>query len=272
METCLSKKDYMKAIRRTNTVLRRELRKNTAEQDLDLIRECVESLSYYRRRVNELAAQNKLNASEPARLRPHAWQRAVLTSIAIVCVLALGVTAAQSAGWRIWDAVIKWDAGYLQVDYKPKATSHPTHESPWVFVPENSVFSSYDDFVKAITKYGIAVPPRQWVSRLLFSDGAVTYDVQRGSVSCNYYSANFSAALNVYTEFNAGNVISVGLGPSASTNREVNESMIDGVCVMWHISQGMFYATWQRGASVYALTTNARVGDVRAALSPFISG
>lgn len=110
IKECLSQLKYL------DSVYAAEIKKPEAEQDADLLEECLETMSYLHDVVESLSRQTQNQ-------RSGVGSRIVLRRVAIVAialaVLLIGMSVAEAAGFRVWSALIHWDSRYLYVTYIP---------------------------------------------------------------------------------------------------------------------------------------------------------
>ena len=108
IKECLSQLKYL------DSVYAAEIKKPDAEQDTDLLEECLETMSYLHDVVESLSRQTQIQ-------RSGVGSRIVLRRVAIVAialaVLLIGMSVAEAAGFRVWSALIHWDSRYLHVTY-----------------------------------------------------------------------------------------------------------------------------------------------------------
>ena len=111
IKECLSQLKYL------DSVYAAEIKKPEAEQDTDLLEECLETMSYLHDVIESLSRQTKIQ-------RSGVGSRIVLRRVAIVAialaVLLVGMSVAQAAGFRVWSALIHWDSRYLHITYAPE--------------------------------------------------------------------------------------------------------------------------------------------------------
>ena len=110
-------KDCLSQLKHLDSVYAAEIKKPEAEQDADLLEECLETMSYLHDVIESLSRQIQVQ-------RGGAGSRIVLRRVAIVAialaVLLIGMSVAEAAGFRVWSALIHWDSRYLQITYAPE--------------------------------------------------------------------------------------------------------------------------------------------------------
>lgn len=255
----VSKSEYIKLIRRTNTALKRELKKPTDKQDLELIEESVESLAYYKQELDAL------RDTKHSTLFALFLRRAAVGLIALVLTFAVGATVAQAAGFRIWTAIFMRDAGYLRVDYVPEETVSPTEYR--VYEDEEKSFFSFEDFAAEMNKHGFPVFTDEWTD-YRFMEGVIR------STSGDYF-ASFTMTgdtgylkLNMIAKERPVEKTSVwGLYDDIPITR----LDIDGVDVAYQIDGSIAFATWQYGNMIFSFSMSkqtARIEELLYAIVP----
>lgn len=120
-------KDCLSQLKHLDSVYAAEIKKPEAEQDTDLLEECLETMSYLHDVVESLSRQTQIQ-------RSGVGSRIVLRRVAIVAialaVLLIGMSVAEAAGFRVWSALIHWDSRYLHVTYTPENQEQLTTDSP----------------------------------------------------------------------------------------------------------------------------------------------
>lgn len=110
-------KDCLSQLKYLDSVYAAEIKKPEAEQDADLLEECLETMSYLHDVVESLSRQTQNQ-------RSGVGSRIVLRRVAIVAialaVLLIGMSVAEAAGFRVWSALIHWDSSYLHITYVPE--------------------------------------------------------------------------------------------------------------------------------------------------------
>lgn len=110
-------KDCLSQLKYLDSVYAAEIKKPEAEQDADLLEECLETMSYLHDVVESLSRQTQNQ-------RSGVGSRIVLRRVAFVAialgVLMIGMSVAEAAGFRVWSALIHWDSRYLHITYVPE--------------------------------------------------------------------------------------------------------------------------------------------------------
>lgn len=97
-------------------VFKRELSKPVEERDNALIDECLETLQYLESVFAELSRKLKNKDFDRSSSIPHILSPKWI-AICFVLVILLACTIAQALGFRVWSALIHWDANYLYIGY-----------------------------------------------------------------------------------------------------------------------------------------------------------
>jgi hypothetical protein len=144
-------KDCLSQLKYLDSVYAAEIKKPEAEQDADLLEECLETMSYLHDVVESLSRQTQNQ-------RSGVGSRIVLRRVAIVAialaVLLIGMSVAEAAGFRVWSALIHWDSRYLHVTYVPEDQDRCLQlSSIWVW---NLILKKADSMMKLF-----AVPYRK---------------------------------------------------------------------------------------------------------------
>jgi len=249
MKKGVTKAEYVKLIRRTETALKRELKKRTEEQDLDLIKECVESLAYYRSELDELRAAGSHS-------RSFGFVRsAAAAMLALVLTFAIGATIAQAAGVRVWTAIFTRDAGYLRIDYCPSITEAPTEPpAQQANSDEEKTFFFFDQFAEEMRIRGYPVFIEGWLD-YRFMEGEVR---SFGSSCYSSYTMTGSEGfikLTMYAKDRPDGRVSVwGL----KEDIPITELDIRGVRVFYQVDGSIAFASWQYGNCIFSLSLSGR--------------
>lgn len=252
MKSGVTKREYLDAIRRTNTALKAELRKKPELQDADLIAEYSESLLFYRRELEALRSRARSGSGALRFIRSSA---AVL--LAVIVTMALGSAVAQAAGFRIWTAIIKRDMGYLRVDYTPTVTASPTEAPHWAD-QEMNFFDAYS-FSEQLTRDGF----EPFVAEL---DGYEFFEGGIRSSDSEYYASYtlrsgsaFARVRMIRKAVADGSVTVWGLPADAEVVRQtIGESE-----VAYQIDENVAFATWEHDGNLYCLSMYERTDGAR---------
>lgn len=134
------KKEYRKLLRISNTQLKKELRKPASEQDGALISESLESIAFCEKALYESKRERAASRSGASLV----LRRAGAALLVLILSFSAFATVSEAAGFRVWTAIIKQDAGYLRVDYMPEPTNAPAQVFKGWEDGEHSFFSIYD--------------------------------------------------------------------------------------------------------------------------------
>ena len=270
MKRKVPKNEYIKLLRISRTGLRRELKKPTEKQDADYIEECVENIAFCEK---ELAELRRERAS--ARGILPALSKAGTAVLALVLCFAFFATVSEAAGFRVWTAIIKRDAGYLRVDYVPNCTSAPSNtaepsktsapsdtDAPEVTpAPSETSAPIYAEWEDA--EYSCF--SREEFDRRLTQDGLTPFACEFGefrfiegsvrSTSKDYYAT--------YTLMSPASCVRVRMIAKANDPEPVSvwgmkddipytEAIINGVPVTYQTSSdGYVFATWQTRGCIF---------------------
>lgn len=138
-------KDCLSQLKHLDSVYAAEIKKPEAEQDADLLEECLETMSYLHDIVESLSRQTGVQ-------RSGAGNRIVLRRVAIVAialaVLLIGMSVAEAAGFRVWSALIHWDSRYLHVTFAPEDQEGKLQSSPESVNCDEEVTSQLSDAIE----------------------------------------------------------------------------------------------------------------------------
>lgn len=242
MKSGVTKNEYVKLIRRTETALKKELKKPDDKRDNELVSECLESLSYYR---SELYALEGSPSKAPA-LR---FARAALAAVlALVMTFCVGATVAQAAGFRVWTAIFRRDAGYLRVDYVPEVTAAPTVGPKWE--DEERSFFEYEEFRDALAANGFIPFPGEW-NGYEFTDGGIRSTNDEYYATCTLRSENGYIRIRMIAKSEPIGKTSIwGLSEDApAVHLDLN-----GVDAAYQIDGDYAFATWQNGFGIFSVS------------------
>ncbi|MBO4384831.1 MAG: hypothetical protein J5854_05380 [Clostridia bacterium] len=240
MKKGVTKKEYLRLVRRTETALRRELKKPDAERDAALVSECVESLSYYRR---ELIALRRESSGFSAVLRP-----ALAAVLAVVFTFVVGASVAQAAGFRVWTAIFRHDAGYLRVDYVPETTVMPSDHAGWEDAERS--FYDHDAFAAELERNGFYAFLDEW-NGFEFVDGGVRSTQNEYYASFTMFADEGYIRVRMIAKRRIEDKTSVwGLKDDIpAVHLEIN-----GVDAAYQVDGGYAFATWQDGNMIFAVS------------------
>lgn len=251
------KSEYLRLIRRTETALRRELKKPDAERDEALVEECVETLSYCRK---------QLSAEKTHTVRSFTFARAALTVAAVLFVtFALGATVAQAAGFRVWTAIFKHDAGYLRVDYVPDNTTLPVKYPAWADAERS--FREFGEFQAELERNGFSAFREEW-NGYEFLEGGIR------STQNEYYSNYSMSSDDGYIRVRMIAKRTVEKRTSVWGLREeipIVHIEVNGIDAAYQIDGDYAFATWQDGSRIYSVSVYDRVDCVEELITALIS-
>lgn len=253
----VKKSEYLRLLRRTETALRRELRKPDSERDEALVEECIETLSYCRK---------QLSAERTHTVRSFSFARAALTVMAVLVVtFVLGATVAQAAGFRVWTAIFRHDSGYLRVDYVPENTACPTAYPAWE--DSERSFRDFNEFRAELENNGFSAFLREW-NGYEFLEGGIR------STQNDYYSSYSMSSDDGYIRVRMIAKRTVEERTSVWGLREeipVVHIEVNGVDAAYQIDGDYAFATWQEGTCIYSVSVYDRVDFVEDLLAALIS-
>ena len=258
MKKGVTKSEYLKLLRRTETELRRELSKPAAQQDKLLIDECLESLSYYRKELEALRSERRTAAS-------FSFARSFFTVVlALILTFAVGATVAEAAGFRVWTAIFKQDSGYLRVDYVPEITASPTERVEWQDAEMN--FFEYEKYAEELEKNGFEPFPGEWHG-YEFAEGGVR------STKQEYYSSLTMRGKEGYIRIR---MIAKAFFDGPTSVWGLDESIptvhvhVNGIDAAYQSDGHYAFATWQSGTRIYSVSVYDSVEDMEALLMDIV--
>lgn len=110
-------KSYAVQIKYVDSIFEAEICKPVEQRDESLMNECLDTLDYLHDSKRKLIT--KLEATCPAYVSTVYKRPRLVFATIITLVILIGTGVAQACGFRIWSALIHWDAGYLHVNYVP---------------------------------------------------------------------------------------------------------------------------------------------------------
>ncbi len=252
------KREYLRLLRISNTQLKRELKKPDAEQDAALIDECLESIAFCRKALGGLRREK---AGFSAVLR-----RAGAALLALVFCFAAFATVSEAAGFRVWTAIIKRDAGYLKVDYVPKPTNAPVSAFPGWDDMEYSFFSELD-FDQRLVSDGFTPIVAEW-GDYEFIEGSVR------STEKDYYATYTlqaeQACVRVRMIAKAGEPGPVSVW-GMDESIPFTEAKVNGVPVSYQReSDGCVFATWQARGCIFSASLFDIAGPVEDVINEIV--
>ncbi len=238
-------------MRYTERILMNELCKPAGERDAALVDECIQTLAYLNARIDCAIAQ------EQARRRARPFYRTGFGIAAFVVLLLLaGSGIAEACGFRVWSALLHWDAGYLHVDYVPEGqgmlsavTPKPDDAINKGFSPDTE-YSSVDEALEAL-KISPMLPvlPDSFEIERIHS----RQDDIGTKLFINYAGVNGSLSFKVSVYYNEDTSSAVLL-PGAPENHETYTG--NGISFRLSRAGGKIYATWSHGDCIYYLDTD----------------
>ncbi|MBQ1893573.1 MAG: hypothetical protein II155_05650 [Clostridia bacterium] len=242
MKKRISKAEYVKLLRISKTSLRRELRRPTEKQDAELVSECVENIVFCEK---ELAALRSERAH--ARGALPVLRRIGTAFLAFLVFFAAFATVSEAAGFRVWTAIIKRDAGYLRVDYVPDPTAAPAPVYAEWEDGEYSFFSR-EDFDSRLMQDGFASFSSEF-GEFRFIEGSIR------SMKKDYYAT--------YTLNSPASCVRVRMIAKANEpepvavwgmdgDRPFTEAEFNGIPVTYQTDDdGYVFATWQARGCIF---------------------
>lgn len=156
----LKSKDHARLYARAKRLLEHELSKPSDKWDEAMIRECEETMLCCAEMQKKLEGEREAKRAVPS-LRA---RRALIIVLAVLAILLVSSVVAQAAGFRIWSALLHWDAGYLSVEY-PK----PTDAVP-DYVPDHGDQPVYDEEAEPV-RFDSAVELRAYLDEMAARNG-----------------------------------------------------------------------------------------------------
>ena len=260
------KSEYVAAIRMTNTAMKKELRKNASDQDVPFISECVESISYYYKRLDELEEERAAAADKRLGSGAAMWKRAVIISLAVILTLAAGAAVAEVSGARVWTAIVKQDSGYLQVNYVPSEDDYPT--APPIEWHEGEIaYFTYAEFASNMLQNGVKPLPSEW-NGFVFADGRINSTPTTYHAMVTLRCGGNFIRISMVESPDADSTISVG---GLVANIETSRLVIGGCDVIFQQTDNLFFATWQYEGSVFIVSADCSLENFALLLDTLIS-
>ena len=182
----LTGRDYEKLFLRSKRLLDRELSKPSAEWDESLIDELEETMLYCAERKKALAETRSEGARPPLKLR-----KALVIAAAVVLVFAVSASIAQAAGFRVWSALIHWDAGMLHIKSTadgvwtpPEGSASPGSQGP--IEEDESVMLTFEDCGELLEYLDGRVPLPPETEELRFESAIITADTETFIIMTRY--------------------------------------------------------------------------------------
>lgn len=242
MKRAVPKSEYVKLLRISRTGLRREVRKPTSEQDAEYVSACVENIAFCEK---ELAELRRARAS--ARGALPALRRVGTAFLALIIIFAVFATVSEAAGFRVWTAIIKRDAGYLRVDYVPDPTAAPAPVFAGWDDGEYSFFTR-EEFDGMIAKDGFTAFSAEF-GEFSFIEGSVR------SMKNDYYASytlNSPAScvrVRMIAKANEPEPVSVW---GMNEDKPYAEAAFNGIPVTYQADDdGYVFATWQARGCIF---------------------
>lgn len=182
----LTGRDHEKLFARSKRLLDRELSKPSAEWDESLIEELEKTMLYCAERKRALAETRSKGLRLPLALR-----KALVAAAVVIAVLAISASVAQAAGFRVWSALVHWDAGMLRItntqqsEGDPPTTSASQNAQEPIEGPESVVraFENYDELLAYLDG---RVPLPAETAELRFASAIVTSNEDAAIISATY--------------------------------------------------------------------------------------
>lgn len=182
----LTGRDHEKLFARSKRLLDRELSKPSAEWDESLIEELEKTMLYCAERKRALAETRSKGLRLPLALR-----KALVAAAVVIAVLAISASVAQAAGFRVWSALVHWDAGMLRItntqqsEGDPPTTSASQNAQEPIEGPESVVrtFENYDELLAYLDG---RVPLPAETAELRFASAIVTSNEDAAIIRATY--------------------------------------------------------------------------------------
>lgn len=238
------KSEYVKLLRISNTQLGAELKKPAEEQDIQLIDECLENIAFCKRELSLIREERA--SSRLASLG--AFKKAGIALIVLVVSFAAFASVSEAAGFRVWTAIIKRDAGYLRVDYAPDPTASPVEASaPWED-GERSFFSKWD-FDNRIESDGL-VPFAAETADYRFIEGSVRYTKKDYYATYTLRNGSCTVRVRMMAKADQPAPVSVWGMDDAYPSFEID---CEGVKAVYQTDDaGCVFATWQANGCIFS--------------------
>lgn len=248
---------YAAQIKRFENLFETEMSKSADVRDEALLLECLETLEFLHERIRML--------DEMQRSEGHIYPTAPRTRAAIAACVAIAVLlisgVAQALGFRVWSALIHWDAGYLNVNYVPESQGELNISeggiisTPYMDNGEENAFDQYPTPEDALEALGITamlptnLPEEMALKRIIGDVSAL-----RKSLIIDYASDNHMLhyETNAYSETETAALVVL---PGDESSYKTYES--NGVTYLLStVDDGTTYATWMDGNTVYSIATD----------------
>lgn len=250
----LTSKDYARLYEKARRILDREISKPSDEWDEGLIEELEETMLYCAERKKVLYSEEK----EKRRSQPSfGFRKVAVVVIAILTVLALSATIAQAAGFRVWSAIVHWDANYLRVDYSANPSDNPEDDSAGTvkepIEEEDAITTDFDSFDDLISYVGdrVLLPVGAENVRLVFA--SLTEDEEVAVLHSEYLYNSNSIVIDTVTSKTLGLDTLSHSQADFSNYENVNSQSINGIECLFGEQSGRIYCSFAYEESVYQI-------------------
>ncbi len=261
-------KSYAAQIKYVDSVFEAEICKPVEQRDEALLSECLDTLDYLHDSKRKLIAKLETESSTCVRMAYKRPRLVFATIIALVILLGTGV--AQALGFRIWSALIHWDAGYLHVNYVPEE-QEPFDPANGSSASENGIIVMDDGIVEPIDYLSV----EDALSELDIEPMLPTYLPENIYIDRIYgYYGEGSKTLNIRYE-NQVKGESIFYSAMVIDESESTATVLlpgDGETHLYHENKGttfilsqsdsIIYVTWTHGNIIYSIDANVSYAEV----------
>lgn len=259
-------KRYDAQIKYVDSVFEAEICKPVERRDEALLNECLDTLDYLHDSRRKLIV--KLEAESPACVRMAYKRPRLAFATSILLMLLLGTGVAQAIDFRIWTALIHWDAGYLSVNYVPEE-EEAFDSANGSIINDNSITIMDDGIIEPIDYPSIddALNKLDLIPMLPMHlpDG---FDVDRVYGNCGkggkvlnivYKSEQHSLSYKVDEHLESESAVTVVLPDNKEEYKKYKRNSITYTLTQ---TGTMVYATWTNGYMIYTINTDLPYEEV----------
>ena len=244
MKNCSLKSEYKKLLRISNTQLKAELKKPEKEQDMQLVNECLENIAFCERELSLLRRERAASRG----FSFGSLKKAGAALLVLAVSFAAFAAVSEAAGFRVWTAIIKRDAGYLRVDYVPEPTAAPVQVFEGWEDGERNYFSKWDLDCR-IEEDGL-VPFAAETEEYRFIEGSVRSTKKDYYATYTLRNGPCTVRVRMITKANQPDPVSVWGMDEAYPCCELT---VSGIRAAYQTDDtGCVFATWQSNGCIFS--------------------